>query len=164
MRTTRARSTGSWNLRARKPSALALNRFDDVIIAALVAIVPPAAFDALGPGQDLFGFAAQYDRFAEQPEGPHAGPDHKRGFRAAIALRNSAGAGCRKLSRRLHRRCESPGTRRAMIGDTTQTSQGLVAEPCAQAFGEPRPIQFLTAVRVEEIVVQWAQRRQIVCA
>jgi len=51
------------------PRALALACLHDVVIAARIAAVPPAALDALGAGEDARGGAAQWNCTRQQPKG-----------------------------------------------------------------------------------------------
>jgi len=55
--------------REKGPGALALACLHDVVIAARIATVSPAAFDALGAGENARGRAAQRNRACQQPEG-----------------------------------------------------------------------------------------------
>src|SRR6185437_428207 len=53
--------------RTEHPGVLAGTGFDDVVIAAHVLAVPPAAFDAFGTGEDSPHRGAQRDRPVQQP-------------------------------------------------------------------------------------------------
>src|SRR3546814_13792081 len=53
--------------RGEGPGALALRGFDDVVVAACVVAVPPAAFEALGAGDDARARVAQRDGSGPQP-------------------------------------------------------------------------------------------------
>src|SRR3546814_8133575 len=53
--------------RGEGPGALALRGFDDVVVAACVVAVPPAAFEALGAGDDARARVTQRDGSGQQP-------------------------------------------------------------------------------------------------
>src|SRR5690606_23624081 len=53
--------------RGEGPGALALRGFDDVVVAARVLAVPPAALQPFGPGNDARARVAQRDRTRQQP-------------------------------------------------------------------------------------------------
>src|SRR5690606_14997897 len=55
--------------RGEGPGALSLRGLDDVIVATGVVAVPPAAFQALGAGNDARMPVAQGNRFFQQPRG-----------------------------------------------------------------------------------------------
>src|SRR3546814_5715989 len=57
--------------RGEGPGALALRGFDDVVVAACVVAVPPAAFEALGAGDDARARVAQRDGSGQQRSEEH---------------------------------------------------------------------------------------------
>src|SRR3546814_4019663 len=54
--------------RGEGPGALALRGFDDVVVAACVVAVPPAAFEALGAGDDARARVTQRDGSGQRSE------------------------------------------------------------------------------------------------
>ena len=115
---------------------------DDVVVAALVTLVPPAALDAFGADDHLLRCTLQRHRSLQQPE------------------RTSRASRLRGRFRIEWR--ESPRASGSMIGDAGETVQRRIAEACAQSFDEGGPVELFAPVRLEQVPVQRIERRQVV--
>src|SRR5690606_25962486 len=120
--------------RGEGPGALSLRGFDDVVVAARVVAVPPAAFQALGSGDDARMRVAQGDRPLQQPR--RARRAARRGSYAQAVV---TGAGA------------APGALGAGIVRGREAPDRLVAQARAQAFAQLRPRQRLRRTAVEQV-------------
>src|SRR5690606_22767386 len=128
--------------RREGPGALALRGFDDVVVATRVRAVPPAAFQALGSGDDARPRIAQRDRARQQPARTRR--THGRPVDAAGIV--------------FHPPPCALGPR---IAGGRHAVYRLVAEARAQPLTQLRPGQLLLAAGIEQIARGRRERRQL---